>query len=82
MPVESVAEGRERMFRKKVVPVCYDRERMAPAIRCSICTGEQAAGFRDRISGRFEEVMVIRSPRDLDEFCKTYGVSEPIEKIY
>ena len=53
-----------------------------PAIRCSICTGEQVAGFRDSEPGRFEEVMLLRSPEDLEWFRQHYGISGEIEKIY
>lgn len=70
------------MFKRKSVPGSYDRARSAPVIRCSICTGEQVAGFRDRQTGSFEEVMAIHSQRDLDEFRRAYGITEPIEKIY
>lgn len=53
-----------------------------PVIRCSICTGEQVAGFRDGETGRFEEVMLLRSPGDLEQFRQQYGISGEIEKIY
>ena len=53
-----------------------------PAIRCSICTGEQVAGFKNQETGRFEEVMLIRSPGDLELFKEQYGISGEIEKIY
>ncbi len=53
-----------------------------PAIRCSICTGEQVAGFRDSETGRFEEVMLLRSAEDLEWFKQHYGISGEIEKIY
>ncbi len=43
-------------------------------VRSSICTGERVAGFKDRHDGRFYEVMLIRSPRDLEEFKAKYGV--------
>ena len=52
-----------------------------PVIRCSICTGEQVAGFR-REDGRFEEVMLLRSPDDLADFKARYGIQGEIEKIY
>lgn len=61
----------------------YDREQLCPVIRESICTGEQTAGFRERTTGRFHEVMLIRTDADLAQFCKTYGISpEEIETIY
>ena len=52
----------------------YDPETQYPAIRASICTGEKVAGFRDKRGGRFVEVMLIRSDKDLEEFKRTYGV--------
>ena len=59
----------------------YDRENLRPAVRCSICTGEQVAGFRDVRSGTFREVMLIRSEADLEEFKAAYGLNE-VETIY
>ena len=53
-----------------------------PAIRCSICTGEQVAGFKNRETGRFEEVMLLRTPEDLRAFREKYGITGEIEKIY
>ena len=53
-----------------------------PAIRCSICTGEQVAGFRNPETGKFEEVMLLRTPGDLAEFKQRYGLSGDIEKFY
>lgn len=60
----------------------YDHERFEPAIRCSICTGEQVAGFRERQSGQFKEIQLIRSERDLEAFRRLYGIQEPIPKFY
>lgn len=50
-------------------------------LRCSICNGEQVAGFEDEAGGKFEEVMLIRSPRDLETFKNTYGITD-IKKEY
>ena len=61
--------------RRKQKPV-YDKTGKIPVIRSSICTGEQAAGFKDASSGRFEEVMLIRSDADLQEFMLLYDVKE------
>lgn len=52
-----------------------------PMIRCSICTGEQVAGFRHE-DGRFEEVMLIRNAADLAGFREAYGIEGEIEKFY
>lgn len=68
--------------RKKAEVRTYDRENLTPALRCSICTGERVAGFRDRRDGRFKEVMLIRSDGDLAEFCRLYGLDAPPEQFY
>lgn len=64
-----------RRFAARKRPV-YDRTGKIPVIRSSICTGEQVAGFRDPTSGRFEELMLLRSDADFREFLRLYGVSE------
>lgn len=46
------------MFKKKrKIAGTYDCERQKPVLRCSICNGEQVAGFKDIHTGKFEEVM-------------------------
>ena len=59
----------------------YDKAASKPVLKCSICTGEQVAGFKDIHTGKFEEVMLIREQKDLDDFMKQYGISE-ISKEY
>ena len=68
-------------FRKPKTPQ-YDAERLLPVIRQSICTGEKTAGFQDLESGRFLEVMLIRTQRDLDDFRAQYGIEGTIKTIY
>lgn len=58
---------------KKTIP--YDPERQIPVIRSSICTGEKTAGFEDRGTGKFEDLMLITSEEDLKKFCSSYGVN-------
>ena len=67
--------------RKKKTPAAQAYKGI-PAIRCSICTGEQVAGFRDPETGRFEEIMLLRSSEDLEAFKQKYGISGEIGKIY
>lgn len=59
----------------------YDPSVCRPVLKCSICTGEQVAGFQDLKTGKFEEVQLIRNERELQEFLADYGLKE-IEKIY
>lgn len=63
------------MFRRKIKKESYDRENQKPVIRSSICTGEQVAGFLDRNTGKFTEIMLIRKERDKKEFMDKYGIS-------
>ena len=69
---------------KKEEPVRkhYDPETQKPAIRCSICTGEQVAGFQDLKTGRFLEIQLLRRPEDLEQFKKEYGITEDPKKFY
>ncbi|MCR5250143.1 MAG: aspartate dehydrogenase [Lachnospiraceae bacterium] len=60
----------------------YDRQKQKPLIRCSICNGEQVAGFKDLQSGAFTEIMLIRSSADLRSFMDMYGIEEEPEKVY
>ena len=66
---------------KKLSAPPFDPAAEEPAIRCSICTGEQVAGFRDKHSGKFREVTLIKTPKDLEKFKKDYGV-EDLKKIF
>lgn len=59
----------------------YDPATQRPVLRCSICTGEQVAGFKDIRTGKFEEVTLIRDERELREFMETYGI-EKVTKEY
>lgn len=63
------------LFRKRPKQLSYDRENLRPVIRASICTGEQAAGFRNVKTGKFTEYALLRTDADLQEFLDTYGVS-------
>lgn len=70
-------------FRKKRKKHTYDKENQKPVIRSSICTGEKVAGFQDTRTGRITEIMLIRTPDDLEEFCHLYGIGEgEISNLY
>ena len=68
------------LFKKKIMKKTYDREHMKPVIRASICTGEEVAGFKDIRTGKIEEIMLIRSPEDLEKFKEIYEIAEEITK--
>ena len=69
-------------FKRKIEKKIYDPSIKEPAIRVSICTGEKVAGFINRKSERFEEVMLISNEKDLQEFIDTYSITGEIKKIY
>ena len=72
-----------RLFgRKTESRELYDASVLTPVIRSSICTGEKTAGFRENETGRFREVMLIRTQADLDAFRAQYGIRGDIETIY
>lgn len=64
------------MFHKKVKQKEYDEKNQKPVIHCSICTGEQVAGFKNIHTGKFEEVMLIKGEKDLETFRAMYGLDE------
>ena len=70
------------LFKKKIVKKTYDREHMKPVIRVSICTGEEVVGFKDIRTGKIEEIMLIRSPEELERFKEIYEITEEIAKEY
>ena len=67
--------------KKRIRQTDYDRENWKPVLRCSICNGEQVAGFKDIHTGKFEEVMFIRNEGDLKDFLEMYGIDR-ISKEY
>lgn len=72
------------MFRRKKsnpIQIEYDRENEIPVLKCSICNGEQVAGFQNIHTGKIREISCIRSPRELEEFKEGCGV-ETLKKVY
>ena len=61
---------------KKEKACDFDAAKQVAVVRASICNGERVAGFKDRETGHFTEVMLIRSDADLEKFKKMYGVDE------
>ena len=69
--------------REKSSPVpAYDPQQFRPAILCSICTGEQTAGFQDVKTGKFTGVCLVSSTEDLEAFRRQYGITGELPKIY
>jgi len=66
------------MFGKKktnIPDIDYNPDTMRAILKCSICNGEQVAGFKNKQTGHFTEVMLIRNGADLDAFMEKYDLS-------
>ncbi len=61
------------MFGKKKT-VTFDKTGKIPVIRSSVCTGEKTAGFKDIGTGKFFDLMLIKTGDDLSEFMRLYDV--------
>ncbi len=66
-------------LRKLKIP--YDPQTREPAVRASICTGELTVGFLDKQTGKFHDLKLVRSRKELEEFRQATGVTE-LKKIY
>ena len=75
-------EERDTMLFGREKKTSYDPVLQKPVIRASICTGEKSAGFIELSTGRFREVMLIRSDADLSRFRKQYGIEGKIDTVY
>ena len=74
--------GKIPYYKKRLAQdIPFDAARQYAVMKCSICNGEQVAGFKNKDDGSFTEVMVIRSASDLEYFKKIYGIDK-IEKEY
>ena len=62
------------MFHKKIKKQSYNKDEQKPIIRSSICTGEKVAGFKDIHTGKFTEIMAIKTNKDLDLFLEQYDI--------
>jgi hypothetical protein len=69
--------------RKKKSDIPVLPEGGEPVLRCSICTGEQTLCIREAGSGRLKEIMLIRSPGELEEVCRANGIDPAqVPKVY
>ena len=52
-------------------------------IRCSICTGEQVICAKDRKTGEMHELMLVRTPSDIEDFCVANNIDvTEVQKEY
>lgn len=68
--------SRKKNRHENSFPADFDRQLYKPVLKCSICTGEQVAGFKNLTTGKFEEIMLIRNETELVSFKEQYGISE------
>ncbi len=70
--------GKKKKQTEPIVP--FDPEEQIPILKCSICNGEQVAGFKDKKTGHFTEVAFIRNDEELRDFMKAYGIEDVIKE--
>lgn len=68
--------------KKKQETLNYNAEEFSPAVKSSICTGEKVAGFVEKKTGKFEDIMLIKTEEDLQEFKRMYDIKEEFQKIW
>ena len=68
--------------RKKQSSKSYDPSVQKPILHKSICTGETTAGFKDLATGKYTDLMLIRSEEDLAAFMAEYGITVRPETEY
>ncbi|MCR5627031.1 MAG: aspartate dehydrogenase [Lachnospiraceae bacterium] len=66
------------LFKKKmeVKKISYDRENEIPVVKSSICTGEKVAGFKDKNTGKFREIQLIKNDKELEGFMKMCDITQ------
>lgn len=69
-------------LKKRIEKKSYDRENMKPILHASICTGETVAGFKDKRTGRFEEIMLIKNEADKELFKEIYDITSDLPTEY
>ena len=79
---DEVGGAKNMFFRKKAeaLQIPFDKRTQQAVIRCSICTGEQVAGFKDKQTGHFTEVCLIRNAKELEAFQQRYGIDDVIKE--
>ena len=68
--------------KKRIEKKTYDRENLKPILHASICTGETVAGFKDKRTGKFEEIMLIKSETDKELFKEIYDITSDLPTEY
>ncbi len=76
--IEMRQDNGETPFYEKTLTetIPFDRENQTAVIKASICTGEKVAGFKDKKTGHFTEVMVLRSEEEKQRFMKLYDITD------
>ena len=71
----------EESFTNLIRKILIEAGLVKAVIRSSICNGETVAGFKNLQNGKFEELMLIKTERDIEVFKEKYGL-QTIYKEY
>ncbi len=56
----------------------YDPLKEEPFLHANTCNRETVVGFKEKGTGKFHEVMMITSDKELEDFKKTDGIEGDI----
>ena len=56
----------------------FNPETEEPFIHANTCNRDMVAGFKEKNSGVFHEVMLIKDKKDIEEFKASYGIKGDI----
>ena len=69
--------------RTKEKAPAFDPEKLQPAVRKSYCNREMTLGFIDKETGKFREYLGATTQKEVEAFCKKYGLRpEDLKTIY
>ena len=63
----------EESFTNLIRKVLCEEGMMKAVIRSSICTGEKVAGFKNLHTGKFEDLVLIKTEKDIEDFKSKYS---------
>lgn len=69
--------------KRKKETISWDREKLRPAVRKSICTGEATFGFVRKTDGSFLGIQLVENDEELSSLLSSYKIrKEDVEEIY
>jgi len=68
--------GKKKGFKK----IEFNPEEESPLIKCNTCNRDMVAGFKNKKTGEFREVMTVNSDEEIEKFAAACGVTQVTKK--